>query len=101
MSKAEKKQKRRQKKEKKKFWESRWQEKLLVEAYQKELLENINLRLVCDMEEKAFLFENLLWVDEITLNMIAYSPKKKLSVKAFFLSLFKKILKRKEGTIWE
>lgn len=101
MSRADKKLKRRQKKEKKKFWERRWQEKLLLEAYQKELSENINLRLVCDMEAEAFFFESLLWVDEITLNMIAYSPKKKFSPRELFRFLFKKILKRKEAIIWE
>ena len=100
MSKTNKKQKRRQKK-KKAFWESRWQEKQLLEAYQKELLENMNFRLVCDMETEALPFESLLWVDEITIGRIAYSPQKKLSVKAFFLSVFQKILKRKEALIWE
>ncbi len=53
------------KRKQKKAEERRQQEITCIEAYLQELLENVNLKVICDMEEEVLLQENLLWAEEI------------------------------------
>lgn len=78
-----KKLKRKQKKE-----ERRQQETACIEAYLQELLESVNLKVICDMEEEVLLQENLLWAEEITIEEIVYPKRKRFLLKRFFFALF-------------
>ncbi|MDE5803112.1 MAG: hypothetical protein K2I22_09390 [Lachnospiraceae bacterium] len=84
-----KKPKRKQKKAEKR----RQQEIACIEAYLQELLENVNLKVICNMEAEAFLQENLLWAEEITIEEIVYPKRKHFSFKRFFSALFRKFHK--------
>ncbi|MBD5536569.1 MAG: hypothetical protein HDQ99_13105 [Lachnospiraceae bacterium] len=79
-----KKLKRKQKKEE----ERRQQETACIEAYLQELLESVNLKVICDMEEEVLLQENLLWAEEITIEEIVYPKRKRFLLKRFFFALF-------------
>lgn len=76
------------KRKQKKAEEKRQQEIACIEAYLQELLENVNLKAVCDMEPEAFLQEELLWAEEITIEEIVYPKQKRFSFKRFFSALF-------------
>lgn len=75
-------------KKQKKAEEKRRRETACIKAYLQELLENVNLKVICDMEEEAFSQENLLWAEEITIEEIVYSKRKRFSLKRFFSVLF-------------
>lgn len=76
------------KRKQKKAEERRQQEITCIEAYLQELLENVNLKVICDMEEEVLLQENLLWAEEITIEGIVYPKRKRFSLKRLFLALF-------------
>ncbi len=76
------------KRKQKKAEEKQQQETACIKAYLQELLENVNLKVICDMEEEAFLLENLLWAEEITIEEIVYPKRKRFSLKRFFFALF-------------
>lgn len=81
------------KRKQKKAEERRQQEIACIEAYLQELLENVNLKVICDMEAEAFLQEDLLWAEEITIEEIACPKRKRFSFKRFFSALFRKFRK--------
>lgn len=74
---------------KKKAEEKRQQETACIKAYLQELVENINLKLICDMEAEELLQENLLWTEEITIESIVYRERKQCFLKRFFSALFR------------
>ena len=76
------------KRKQKKAEEKRQQEIACIEAYLQELLENVNLKVICDMEEEVLLQENLLWAEEITIEEIVYPKRKRFLLKRFFSTLF-------------
>lgn len=76
------------KRKRKKAEEKRQQEIACIEAYLQELLENVNLRAICNMEAEAFLQGGLLWAEEITIEEIVYPKRKRFSFKRFFSALF-------------
>lgn len=67
----------------------RQQEIDCIKAYLQELLENINIKLFCGMETEAFLQENLLWVEEITIERIVYRERKQFFLKRLFSVFFR------------
>lgn len=81
------------KRKRKKAEEKQQQEIACIEAYLQELLENVNLKVICDMEAEAFLQGSLLWAEEITIEEIVYPKRKRFSFKRFFAALFRKFRK--------
>lgn len=81
------------KRKQKKAEERRQQEIACIEAYLQELLENVNLNVICDMEAEAFLQEGLLWAEEITIEEIVYPKRRRFSFKRFLSALFRKFRK--------
>lgn len=74
---------------KKKADAKRQQEIDYIKAYLPKLLENVNIKLICDMDAEAFLQENLLWAEEITIESIVYRERKQFFLKRFFSALFR------------
>lgn len=74
---------------KKRAEEKRQQETACIKAYLPELVENINLKVICDMEAESLLQESVLWAEEITIESIVYRERKQCFLKRFFSALFR------------
>lgn len=82
--------------------EKRRQEQVCLKAYLPEILQDVNFRMLCHFLELPSAGENLLWVEELTLEDIRYPQQKRFSLKAFFCflrRLFKPVGRTNHKTI--